>query len=68
MDNTCGVGSFPLSAKLEGRDFIGIELSLEYCKIAEERIQKELSQSNLKSESIFPPKPKVMGIQNAKLI
>jgi len=38
LDNTCGVGSFLLSAKLENRNFIGIEISQEYCKIANKRL------------------------------
>lgn len=38
LDNTCGVGSFPLSAKLEGRNFIGMESDEGYCKIANERL------------------------------
>jgi len=37
LDNTCGVGSFLVSAGEEKRDFIGIELDNGYCKIARER-------------------------------
>jgi DNA modification methylase len=40
LDNTCGVGSFPLSAKLEGRNFIGIELDEKYCEIARKRLSE----------------------------
>lgn len=50
LDNTCGSGSFLVSAVLEGRDFIGIELNketvlhhknrLDMIKIANERIEK----------------------------
>jgi DNA modification methylase len=41
LDNTCGSGSFPLSAKLENRNFIGIELDEKYCEIARQRIEQE---------------------------
>lgn len=68
LDNTCGVGSFPLSAKLENRDFIGIELDEKYCKIAEERLKEENTQTKLNSESISPPKPEGMGIRNGRII
>lgn len=39
LDNTCGVGSFLLSAKLENRNFIGIELDEKYCEIARNRVK-----------------------------
>jgi len=42
LDNTCGVGSFLLSAKLENRNFIGIEINQKYCKIAEKRLAQEI--------------------------
>ena len=35
----------------------------EWMNLVEKKIQTKLN-----SEGIFPPKPKVMGIQNAKLI
>jgi len=38
LDFTTGSGSFCVAAKMEGRNFIGIEMSEEYCKIARERI------------------------------
>jgi site-specific DNA-methyltransferase (adenine-specific) len=34
-----GSGTTGIGAKLEGFDFIGIELDAEYCKIAEARIE-----------------------------
>ena len=39
LDNTCGCGTFPLSAKLEGRNYIGIELDEKYWMTAEERCE-----------------------------
>jgi site-specific DNA-methyltransferase (adenine-specific) len=39
LDNTCGSGSFLVSAMLEGRDFIGIELDENYCNIARKRLE-----------------------------
>ena len=68
LDNCIGSGTTAIACIRTNRKYIGIEIDLDYCKIAEERIQKELSQSKLKSESIFPPKPEGMGIQNVKLI
>ena len=50
LDNTCGSGSFLVSAKLENRNFIGIEKEEKYCKIAEERLKEENSQTKLNSE------------------
>jgi site-specific DNA-methyltransferase (adenine-specific) len=38
LDPFMGSGSTGKGAKLEGFDFIGIELDPEYCKIAESRI------------------------------
>lgn len=40
LDNTMGSGSTGVAAKLENRDFIGIELNDEYFSIALERINK----------------------------
>ncbi len=39
LDNACGVGSFPLSAKMEDRKFIGIELDKGYVEIANKRLK-----------------------------
>jgi site-specific DNA-methyltransferase (adenine-specific) len=38
LDNFCGSGSTGIAAVLEGRDFVGVDLSSEYCAIAEARI------------------------------
>ena len=38
LDFTTGSGSFCVAAKMEGRNFIGIEMSEEYCQIARERL------------------------------
>ena len=40
IDPFAGSGTFCLAAKLLKRNYIGIELSEKYCKIAEERIRK----------------------------
>ena len=39
LDNTCGSGSFLVSAMLEKRNFIGIELDENYCAIARKRLE-----------------------------
>ena len=56
LDNCIGSGTTAVACIKTNRKFIGIELSPEYCKIANERIQKELSQSKDKegSDDILP--------------
>lgn len=44
LDPFMGSGTTGVASGKAGRDFIGIEISEEYCKIAEERIQKETNQ------------------------
>ncbi|MFH1325586.1 MAG: site-specific DNA-methyltransferase [archaeon] len=67
LDCFMGSGTTAVACKQLGRNFIGFEISPEYCKIANKRLaQNTLNQ--LKSEGISPPNPKGMGIQNAKLI
>ena len=41
LDPMCGSGTTCKVAKLNKRDFIGIEISSEYCKIAEERLRQK---------------------------
>ena len=38
LDPFMGSGTTGLAAKILGRNFIGVEISPEYCKLAEERI------------------------------
>ena len=42
LDNTCGSGSFLVSAMLEKRNFIGIELDENYYEVARNRIKEHL--------------------------
>lgn len=44
LDPFCGSGSTCVSAELMGHDYIGIEISEEYCEIAKQRIIKETRQ------------------------
>ena len=53
LDNCIGSGTTAITCIRTNRNFIGMELSEEYCKIANERIQKELSQTKLNSEGKF---------------
>ena len=63
LDNTCGSGSFLVSAILEGRKFIGIEKNREvylfknkradYVKICKERIKKAVVQYKNTSQRLF---------------
>lgn len=41
LDPMCGSGTTCKMAKLNKRDFIGIDVSSEYCKIAEERMKQK---------------------------
>ena len=47
LDPFMGSGSTGIGAKLEGFNFIGIELDPEYCKIAETRIKEQIQQQTL---------------------
>jgi len=57
LDNTCGSGSFLLSAALEGRDYIGIELnegavsfknvSTDWIQVADKRLSSQGFQSHI---------------------
>ena len=38
LDPFCGTGSVCIAARDMGRDYIGIEISEEYCRLAEERL------------------------------
>ena len=57
LDPYCGSGSILEASKNKQRNFIGMELSEEYCKIANERLSK-LNNGN----DGIPPKPKDLGI------
>ena len=47
LDIFAGSGTTALACIQENRNFIGFEISEEYCKIANERIKKELAQNKL---------------------
>jgi len=61
LDIMCGSGTTCKMALKNNRKFLGFEISEEYCNIANERIQKELSQSKLNDGDGIPPKPKGVG-------
>lgn len=52
LDPFCGSGSTGKAAVMEGLDFIGIELSAEYCELAEKRIEAASRQGLLFREAI----------------
>ncbi len=47
LDPFMGSGTTAISAIKNGRDYVGIEISPEYCKMAEERIKDHQAQSKL---------------------
>lgn len=47
LDPFCGSGSTGKAAILEGLNFIGIELSAEYCELSEKRIEAATRQGSL---------------------
>ena len=51
LDPYLGSGSVAIACKKNKRDFIGIEIEEEYCKIAEARINKEQIQTKLEEQS-----------------
>lgn len=57
LDNCIGSGTTAIACVNTKRNFIGIKLSEEYCKIANERLTK-LNNGN----NGIPPKPKDLGI------
>lgn len=56
LDPFCGAGTTPLVAKILGRDYIGIDISKEFCKMAEERIKdpNEIEKSINSIKKAFP--------------
>ena len=46
LDNTCGSGSFLVAAKLENRQFIGIEQNHIYVTVSKERLNALLAEKN----------------------
>jgi len=55
LDPFLGSGTTAVAAKQLGRNFIGIEINPDYCKIAEDR---------LRQTELFTPKPKIDLIQS----
>lgn len=49
LDPFCGSGTTCIAAKRLGRQFIGYEISKQYCKLAQGRIKREFAQKTLKS-------------------
>ena len=55
IDPYCGSGSTLVACAKLGREFIGCDINPEYCKIANNRIQKELSQTKLGGQVFLLP-------------
>ena len=57
-DPFSGAGTVAVACQKLGRNYVGFEISEEYCKISNERLQKELSQTKLNNNREgIPPKP-----------
>ncbi len=56
LDPCMGSGTTAKMALLNNRNFIGFEISEDYCKIAEERIRNLNKQVSLFNEGTFAPK------------
>jgi len=50
LDPFCGSGTVPIVASRLGRDWIGIDISQEYCEQADERIHGRLFMNQEKEE------------------
>ena len=64
LDPMCGSGTTCKIARKNGRDFIGIDISKEYCQIAQKRLNQETLlhlTENSKDDGI-PPTNKLVGI------
>jgi len=52
LDPFCGIGTTCLTAKENGRHYIGIDISENYCKIARDRLRQELIFDDIKKEEV----------------
>jgi modification methylase len=53
LDPFSGSGTTAIAATLLGRNYIGIELSYEYCKLSEQRLGKNRTKPELAKEGLF---------------
>ena len=51
LDPFLGSGTTAVASKLTGRKYIGVDLSEEYCKVAEQRLESTPSRSTLKVDA-----------------
>ena len=47
LDPMCGSGTSCVVAARHGRDYLGMEISAEYCKLAEQRLAEELMEARV---------------------
>jgi len=57
LDFVMGSGTTAVACIRTGRRFVGVEISEEYCKLAIERIERELAQPRLFTQATAAPTP-----------
>ncbi len=62
FDPMCGSGTTCKMASKNGRKFIGMDISEEYCQIARRRVSQISLLTEQPTEDGIPPKTKVLGI------
>lgn len=63
LDPLCGSGTTCKVAKRLGRNYIGIDISKEYCELAEKRITDNISKEDAKKKEIPENSPSLFSVK-----